>query len=585
MEAKLQQQVPQQNHVNKPNLTGIPTQMKLDFERRSGLSFDDVRVHYNSDKPAQLQALAYTQGTQVYVGPGQERHLKHELGHVVQQKQGRVKAEGLINNMPINMELSLEHEADTYPMHTFTEAQRSYFSGGTPPIQCRLYICQDDSSPTKWIFKGYERPSFSREVEKFLSESGKKEAREKSESRNHNIPYQTIAKILGETIVLYLNSTGKKPRGEVNRNKEYTKMTETELLLRQLVTMIIPKTTDYAYYVNAERINEVIKVSGKDMPFTNFSQFIEYNKQYRNIAKQFVTRIMHCLEDDFATVDGDLLNALVNELEFRLNSSFGNLRMADDLVNSTLGAYIDPIVPSFTHKIKSDDERDKRHEIIFGDSGGGDGSAKKLFEGIQFNSAVESAEKRMTHLHRIIRTLNKQLSVENLGIAAFYVAGSDLSPTSSSDSMIKTEKDVGKFAVFSSDLDTLVLKKRTKDVKRQPRESVESRITIKTKQGKHKKFNDENDLSSDLLWSALSKRKAKDPSDPNGQKSGPYFYSPSETLADQLKVIWVETPSVSPKPRMLPELDSPPKLRGRDGIPITDFSGIDEDIKMDEDEL
>ena len=100
MEAKLQQQAPQKAQTNKPNLTGIPTQMKLDFEQRSGLSFDDVRVHYNSDKPAQLQALAYTQGTQVYVGPGQERHLKHELGHVVQQKQGRVKADGLINNMP-----------------------------------------------------------------------------------------------------------------------------------------------------------------------------------------------------------------------------------------------------------------------------------------------------------------------------------------------------------------------------------------------------------------------------------------------------------------------------------------------------
>ena len=69
MEAKLQQQAPQKAQTNKPNLTGIPTQMKLDFEQRSGLSFDDVRVHYNSDKPAQLQALAYTQGTQVYLPP------------------------------------------------------------------------------------------------------------------------------------------------------------------------------------------------------------------------------------------------------------------------------------------------------------------------------------------------------------------------------------------------------------------------------------------------------------------------------------------------------------------------------------
>jgi hypothetical protein len=33
--------------------------MKTRFENLSGLSFDDVRVHYNSNKPAQLQALAY----------------------------------------------------------------------------------------------------------------------------------------------------------------------------------------------------------------------------------------------------------------------------------------------------------------------------------------------------------------------------------------------------------------------------------------------------------------------------------------------------------------------------------------------
>lgn len=114
MEAKLQQQAPQKAQTNKPNLTGIPTQMKLDFEQRSGLSFDDVRVHYNSDKPAQLQALAYTQGTQVYVGPGQERHLKHELGHVVQQKSQYITQTIFRNNIPINISPKLERQAEYY---------------------------------------------------------------------------------------------------------------------------------------------------------------------------------------------------------------------------------------------------------------------------------------------------------------------------------------------------------------------------------------------------------------------------------------------------------------------------------------
>lgn len=114
MEAKLQQQTPQKAQADKPNLTGIPTQMKLDFEQRSGLSFDDVRVHYNSDKPAQLQALAYTQGTQVYVGPGQERHLPHELGHVIQQKSGIVHPTYYIRGMPINDQPQLEYNANQF---------------------------------------------------------------------------------------------------------------------------------------------------------------------------------------------------------------------------------------------------------------------------------------------------------------------------------------------------------------------------------------------------------------------------------------------------------------------------------------
>jgi len=98
----------------KKNFTGIPDNMKKQFETSTALSFDDVRVHYNSVEPSKLGALAYTMGTQVYIAPGQEKHLPHELGHVVQQKQGRVKATGNINGMPVNEDKALEREADTF---------------------------------------------------------------------------------------------------------------------------------------------------------------------------------------------------------------------------------------------------------------------------------------------------------------------------------------------------------------------------------------------------------------------------------------------------------------------------------------
>ena len=77
--------------VAKPNNTGLPDQLKTGIENLSGYSMDDVKVHYNSDKPAQLQAHAYAQGTDIHLASGQEKHLPHEAWHVVQQKQGRVK--------------------------------------------------------------------------------------------------------------------------------------------------------------------------------------------------------------------------------------------------------------------------------------------------------------------------------------------------------------------------------------------------------------------------------------------------------------------------------------------------------------
>ncbi|MBV8659994.1 MAG: DUF4157 domain-containing protein [Burkholderiales bacterium] len=73
------------------NKTGLPDQLKSGVEALSGMSLDNVKVHYNSDKPSQLQALAYAQGTDIHVGPGQEKHLPHEAWHVVQQAQGRVR--------------------------------------------------------------------------------------------------------------------------------------------------------------------------------------------------------------------------------------------------------------------------------------------------------------------------------------------------------------------------------------------------------------------------------------------------------------------------------------------------------------
>jgi len=91
---------------------GLPGQLKNGIERLSNISMDDVKVHYNSTKPARLEAHAYAQGSNIYVGPGQERHLPHEAWHVVQQMQGRVKATTSVGGMAVNDNVGLEAEAD-----------------------------------------------------------------------------------------------------------------------------------------------------------------------------------------------------------------------------------------------------------------------------------------------------------------------------------------------------------------------------------------------------------------------------------------------------------------------------------------
>ena len=96
----------------KPNNTGLPDNLKSGIENLSGYSMDDVRVHYNSNKPAAVQAYAYTQGADIHVAPGQEQHLPHEAWHVAQQMAGRVQPTTEIGGMPVNDNAGLEHEAD-----------------------------------------------------------------------------------------------------------------------------------------------------------------------------------------------------------------------------------------------------------------------------------------------------------------------------------------------------------------------------------------------------------------------------------------------------------------------------------------
>ena len=117
---------------------------------------DDVRVHYNSSKPATVQALAYTQGTDIHVAPGQEKHLPHEAWHVAQQMAGRVSPTTNINGMPVNDNAALEQEADV--MGAKAVSQRKAVSDSRDEIRMSSSVAQcakgqnafDAGEPEHW---------------------------------------------------------------------------------------------------------------------------------------------------------------------------------------------------------------------------------------------------------------------------------------------------------------------------------------------------------------------------------------------------------------------------------------------------
>jgi Domain of unknown function (DUF4157) len=91
----------------------VPDPLRSGIESMSGLDLSDVRVHADSSRPSSIDALAFAQGSDIHLGPGQERHLPHEAWHIVQQRQGRVRATvQLRDHVAINDDPGLEREAD-----------------------------------------------------------------------------------------------------------------------------------------------------------------------------------------------------------------------------------------------------------------------------------------------------------------------------------------------------------------------------------------------------------------------------------------------------------------------------------------
>ena len=97
----------------------LPEPLRQVLEQLSGYDLSDVRVYRASPWPARVSARAFALGSDIHLSTGAEDSLEQEAWHVVQQKQGRVRATGSVSfddprlgGVGLNGEESLEREAE-----------------------------------------------------------------------------------------------------------------------------------------------------------------------------------------------------------------------------------------------------------------------------------------------------------------------------------------------------------------------------------------------------------------------------------------------------------------------------------------
>jgi len=109
------------NVAGRPDTPGnqMPQAVRSKMEAAFNADFSNVKIH-EGDKAASMGALAYAQGEDIHFAPGMynpnstsgQELLGHELAHVIQQREGRVKATKQAKGLSVNDDTALETEAD-----------------------------------------------------------------------------------------------------------------------------------------------------------------------------------------------------------------------------------------------------------------------------------------------------------------------------------------------------------------------------------------------------------------------------------------------------------------------------------------
>jgi hypothetical protein len=146
--------------------SGLPSDVRSQMEGSLGANFSGVKINANSSKATEMGALAFTQGEELHFAPGQfqpgsqqgQELIGHELAHVVQQREGRVKATGQEKGLAINTDHSLESEADSMGAKAAAQlkaaesssASVGSYTGGSGILQ----KAEDPTKPQLEAYKG-----------------------------------------------------------------------------------------------------------------------------------------------------------------------------------------------------------------------------------------------------------------------------------------------------------------------------------------------------------------------------------------------------------------------------------------------
>jgi hypothetical protein len=188
------------------NRTGLPDNLKASIESLSGLSMDHVKVHYNSARPAQLNALAYAQGSDIHLAPGQDRHLPHEAWHIVQQAQGRVRpTRRMKDGVPLNDDAGLEREAEVMG------GRARQMRGETPELDTHAGLIHPSKSASATMVNYLHQP-IQREVDEDL----------KAGEDSYDGAYNYVRNA-GESLEKYINQIRSLHSNENNFFRPYAK--------------------------------------------------------------------------------------------------------------------------------------------------------------------------------------------------------------------------------------------------------------------------------------------------------------------------------------------------------------------------